>query len=228
MVYNKPFYAIENGEVCGCWRNAPENPKPGKKHEALTEKRMSGGGNHIWVLQDDGKYALYAHAIPGTIPESIYPKNDKLFSEPSQGLYSLNNPNPNTWIPKTQRVRIKKGQFLGRIGNSGSSSGPYLHLHLQTLTQPAPMKFKKGMISHFNNSNEANINKWAPLKGKEIPDGKLLIWPPTLVGTEYTRHGFSAGAYQRMFKHLVDSGYELEWVNGYSVGKKPYYPRGKL
>ena len=28
VVYGRPVYAIEDGEVTGCWRNAPENPKP--------------------------------------------------------------------------------------------------------------------------------------------------------------------------------------------------------
>jgi len=65
LIYNKPFYAMADGEVCGCWRNAPENPVPGERHQAKKDKLMSGGGNLIWVLQNNGVYALYAHAIPG-------------------------------------------------------------------------------------------------------------------------------------------------------------------
>ena len=26
--YNKPFYAMRDGTVMGCWRNAPDNPRP--------------------------------------------------------------------------------------------------------------------------------------------------------------------------------------------------------
>src|SRR4051812_48894561 len=29
VIYGRPFHAMADGEVVGCWRNAPENPRPG-------------------------------------------------------------------------------------------------------------------------------------------------------------------------------------------------------
>jgi hypothetical protein len=26
IIYGRPFYALDDGEVLGCWRNAPDNP----------------------------------------------------------------------------------------------------------------------------------------------------------------------------------------------------------
>ena len=39
---------------------------------------------------------------------------------------------------------------------------------------------------------------------------------------EYTRFGYKDDDFQRLFDHLVDSGYELEWIDGYSVNNQGY------
>lgn len=79
VVYDKKFYAMADREVVGCWRNAPEN-EPGKTHRYLTARKFAGGGNHLWILQTDGIYALYAHAIPGSIPAGLCPHNATYFT----------------------------------------------------------------------------------------------------------------------------------------------------
>jgi len=81
---------------------------------------------------------------------------------------------------------------------------------------PAVMKFEKGMTS------AGNIDNWTRIKGAELPDGKILVWPPRTLSAEYTRHKFKTSSFQRLFNHLADSGFEPKWIDGYSVANKGY------
>ena len=83
MIYNKPVYAMRAGKVVGCWRNAPENPRPKLSgdsdisrpwlHTDFKAGLIPGGGNMLWVEHDDGSRMLYAHMIPGTIGQNLCP-----------------------------------------------------------------------------------------------------------------------------------------------------------
>jgi hypothetical protein len=156
--YGRPFHAVADGEVIGCWRNAPENPAPGKHNSGLTGGLIGGGGNALWIRQDDGAIALYAHAIPGSIPAELCPYQGTFFDEVDHGA-DVGQPDvhPNVFVPPdvspdtptggdVRRPRVRRGQFLGRVGNSGSSSAPHLHLHMEAPTGrhtalPHPMRF---------------------------------------------------------------------------------------
>lgn len=226
LIYDQPFYAMEGGVVCGCWRNAPENPNANQRHTADAASFMAGGGNHLWILQDNGVYALYAHAKPGTIPESICPNNASLFDSPTSGVRSPDI-DPNVLIQEGQRPRVEKGQFLGKVGCSGTTI-PHLHIHMEKDGNAIPMRFEKGMTAPINISHgtrldgTASINNWTRLNGNELPHRDIMVWPPRSVGREYTRHKFGISSFQRMFDHLADSGYEPVWIDGYSVANKAY------
>lgn len=223
LIYGKRIYAMAPGKIIGCWCNTEENPKPGVKHEKLVGRagqQMPGGGNMLWVEQADGTRALYAHFRPGTIPSNLCPNKDKFFPKP---LGPGEHENMYVMLPPDKQVTIKEGQYLGQSGNSGSSTGPHLHIHMEKGGQAAPMRFKNGLYLMRPN-NIANINaKWSKLAGKTIPDGQILLWPVRRVTKEYARHGFPASDYQRMFDHLADSGFAPEWIDGYSVGNQIFY-----
>jgi hypothetical protein len=68
--YGLPFYAMADGTIVACWRNAPNNV-PGSLDKNID--KIPGGGNHFWVRQDDGVFVLYAHAQPGSIPSNCAP-----------------------------------------------------------------------------------------------------------------------------------------------------------
>jgi hypothetical protein len=203
------------GRIIRCWRNAPENPKPGEAHPS--NNRIPGGGNEILVEESDGSLVLYAHGQPGSVPSSLCPHNAELFSNPDASEEAD--------VPAHQQRTIRAGDFLFRTGNSGSSSNPHLHVHKARNGQPIQMQFRRGLstpLSRQSNSWKADINKWTRFAGQRIPDGPVLIWPPRRLRSEYARHMFPAADYQRLFDHLADSGYWLEWIDGYSVGGKPY------
>ncbi|MFN3231613.1 MAG: hypothetical protein ACE363_05575 [Alphaproteobacteria bacterium] len=229
-VYGKPVYAVGPGTIIRCWRNAPENPRPFSSalgddfdedfedrdwlHPMWRAKRMSGGGNHLLVEEDDGDLILYAHAQPGSIPQALCPHNAQLFT--------MADATSQADVPEAQQVRIEAGQFLYRTGNSGNSSAPHLHIHLQDADgNPKQFKFRRGLSSPAIDK-KVDINKWTRFAGKRIPDGPVAIWPPRRLTGEYARHGFPASSFQRMFDHLADSGFWPVWIDGYSVGGKGY------
>ncbi len=236
LIYGLPFYAMADGEVIGCWRNAPENLGRNKPHPALTEaggRRIIGGGNHLWVRHDDGKVALYAHAIPGTIPASLCPHSAALTPTPAGQSSGQPDVDVNAFVPPgvspdvptgptVQRPRVRKGQFLGRVGHSGSGSHTHLHVHMQDGPQPVALRFERGLWSP-RNGDQADINDWRSFSGKTVPDRQVLIWPPRTLVAEYARHGFPAEPFQRVFDHLANSGFMPTVLDCYGVGGKLFF-----
>jgi hypothetical protein len=229
LVYNEPLYAMASGVVERCWRNAPENPKPGASHWGRTSdpKRIGGGGNALVVRNDDGTYALYAHMRPGTIPASLCPKTKELMDDATDKSEAA--------IPEDQQPRVKAGQFIGRVGNTGASSNPHVHVHLQDgpdkYDDGVPLNFTGGFIAEADADYE---DDWAKLQGTGRPGYTAAIWPNFSAGLpEIAYHGLSAGLYQKLFDHAANSGYRLEWIDGFVVKGKTYFnvlfrPRGGL
>lgn len=201
IVYGKPFYAMAAGTVVGCWRNAPDNPAK-SKHPDFTNNRMPKGGNHLYVLQDDGNYVLYAHAKPGSIPTALCPHNAvQLSSNKRDG----GEPSLLVDTKVVKGARVTPGMPLGLVGNSGDSSGPHLHVHVVRNGVAQPMPFRRGMTTPLGDDDRADIDgPWTRLDGKEMPARRVLLWAPHRQGN-YTFNGVPAANYQRMVDHLADS-----------------------
>jgi len=204
IVYGAKIHAMEAGTVVGCWRNSPENAA-GSKLQKLTDGYIGLGGNHLWILQDDGNYVLYAHAQPGTIPSSLCPHDDVYLTHPDTG---------NPWTQDGRvfgGVRIQKGQVLGLVGNSGNSTGPHLHVHMQTGSTAVEMKFDHGQYATFDADTDtvSPNGPWTMLKGGALPETHVLVWAPH--STAYwTVNNIPDESMQNWFNHFVDSGEMLD------------------
>lgn len=207
IIYGKPFYAMAPGVIIRCWRNAPNNPVGGY-HAEFEKKFIGGGGNSLWILHDDGVKTLYAHAQPGSIPAALCPNNGTLFEAAGgKGETDVSN-----------GVRVRAGQMLGRVGNSGaSSSGPHLHVHMEKDGKPHVMRFDRGLTTPFTDDTGID-GPWTPLANKPLPKATILFWPPHNIGT-YTWNGTDDEDYQRLFDHLADSGLMLDIVTCKDNGK---------
>jgi hypothetical protein len=201
LIYARPFFAMAGGTVVGCWRNAPENTGHNQRPE-VGNKKILLQGNHLWIKQADGKIALYAHAIPGSIPSSLCPNN-------AQFLTGTALPGPVPTQPEaivTAGATVVAGQQLGLIGNSGNSSEPHLHVHMVDSTNTwQPMKFDRGQTTSFASGSASLNGPWTALKGNSLPMATILIWPPHPIGN-WTHNGIDSAGFQRIFDHYVDSG----------------------
>lgn len=242
LIYGKKFYAMAAGTVIGCWRRGPNNLRPklpeesnsGSKtnkmwyHPFLRDGFLPGGGNELWILHDDGTRALYAHALKDSIPSSLCPKPLEKFatkksnSDPidENGMYS------HIAVPENQRKRVKAGQFLGRVGHSGISTGPHIHIHLEKQDSQgkwiaAPLRWKRGMAT--TRDEAVKVSDWKSFSKKSLPKGTIIFWPPTKLSKEYAKHGATSTNLGGEFKHLSNSGFRPKSINGYNVGGKVYY-----
>lgn len=99
--YGADVLAVADGVIVSVRDGIPDNvPRADGRNVMpvpLTNETISGN----WLALDvgGGRYAFYAHLIPGSIR-----------------------------VRAGQRVR--RGEVLGRLGNSGNSVGPHLHFHV--------------------------------------------------------------------------------------------------
>ncbi|MBI3231227.1 MAG: M23 family metallopeptidase [Burkholderiales bacterium] len=199
LVYGKPIHAMISGRVVGCWRNAPNNAKAGTKDADVVNGYIGVAGNHVWILGDDGTYALHAHAILGTVPASICPHEATKFT----------NPSSTGWIAPeaavTNGVRVTAGQVIGYVGNSGNSTGPHLHVHMAKDSTAVAMPFDHGSTTPNTNNSAPSTGPWTLLKGNSLPSGPILVWAPH--STAYwTVNNISDESFQGWFNHMADSG----------------------
>lgn len=209
-VWGKPIYAMADGVVKGFCNVVPNNPKPGE--QAKWDVYTHGGaGNHFYI-QHGNLIALYAHMQKGTLTASLLKEG----------------------------ATVKKGARLGLAGNSGSSGGPHLHIHVRKETEIEkgpyrPLVFKEGfVIAKSSYPQPGSSVHWNRLDGESIPGkagNRSYLWPslthpscgyPGNPG-EISRHGIPAAQYQAEFDKATSCGMQVSWIDGYDVGGKTFF-----
>jgi hypothetical protein len=199
LAFGVPVYAISDGEVMTCWRNAPENPhakdSSTPQRDGCVDEDNDGdpcehfkpctcqipqAGNHVNVRLPDGQVILYAHLKSGSIPASICPHNST-FVKNANDTSGPNKFIPEIWIPAGQRPKISRGQLIGQVGNNGASSGPHLHIHQAGCDQKdcasVPLLFSGLTVSvGVDGARDISGQKWKFLS----PSG-ALSGPPQLI-----------------------------------------------
>ena len=202
--YGKSVYAMAPGTIIACWRNSPQNT-PGTMRSEVGVT-ISRAGNHLWVLQDDGVYALYAHMQPGSIPTALCPHNEQFMPNDAAAYTDPKKPDVAKPALVSRGAHISAGQKLGLLGNSGASEhGPHLHVHMEKDGQPVAMTFGRGMTEVKQNGAWSYAGPWTRLAGNAMPMATILVWPPHPVGS-WTFKGTPGVEYQALFDHMADSG----------------------
>lgn len=203
VCHGQPQYAIADGVVYAAWRNAPENPRPGEPHagRANFPQIIPRSGNFVAVLGDDGRVYLYAHLKTGSIPSSLCPFDDEFVVNANDKFVPDGIPHGKaivgTLIPEGERPRVVRGQFLGRVGNSGASSGPHAHNHL---------KDANGEIERFQNdrawkATTDNPDSWTKFTGQVVDeDDKHIV----IHASPLLRRGHAtAGQFGKLAMHFT-------------------------
>jgi hypothetical protein len=209
LIYNVALYSMTGGEVVACWRRAPENTRPGRPHpgragckegsedehedsnaaEVCAEKACSctipRSGNFLVVEAPDGRTILYAHLKTDSIPKELCPRAQQFVKDAKDksGPFGFV---PEVYIEPGKRPKIKKDEFIGRVGNAGASSGPHLHTHInKKIGQDVrvEMTFHGARMQQLVEGKGPVANAWKPLNGPlPVTSPRTLIWPDKKLG----------------------------------------------
>ncbi len=123
--YNEEIIAIADGEVVDCFNGMPENPSAIKMISNEEKREIIEKSGFVPLIS--GNYAIIKHA---TNEYSFY-AHIKLDS-----------------LKVKKGDIVKQGQIIGKLGNSGNSTGP--HLHFQLMDKPSVLT-GRGLPIHFTN-----------------------------------------------------------------------------
>lgn len=179
--WNVPLYAPANGRIVSCWRNFPDDPTPTGAQPPNNDEIFTGG-NHLVILTEGGNAISLNHLKQDTIPVSLCPSNPGNEQYPSD--VGKTSDKEGAWrvaayIEPADRPRVREGQLLGRVGNSGNSGGPHLHTSMKPVTgednfgreelgSSAPMKFRHGWAHRFEISQQHTPEGWYRLRGGDF------------------------------------------------------------
>ncbi len=171
--WSVPLYAPASGVIASCWRNFPDDPSPGVNPP---NNDIFAGGNHLSILTDEGNLIFMAHLKSGTIPSELCPPNAGSTQYPptldKEGTWRIA-----AYINPKDRPRITEGDYVGRVGNSGRSSGPHLHMSMFDITgtdangreatspDSKPMRFRYGWGHRFEKNQQDAPDGWYRLRG---------------------------------------------------------------
>ena len=102
--YRVDALAVADGIVVATKDSIPENI-PGPTSRAVPITLETVGGNYVIIDIGGGRYAFYAHLVPGSLRVKL-------------------------------GDRVRRGQVVGLVGNSGNSTEPHLHFHISDGVSP--------------------------------------------------------------------------------------------
>jgi len=222
--WNKPLRAIGNGTVIECRRSLADNT-PGVMDAA---HRF---GNAVWIKLDTGEVVAYAHTKQFSIPTSVCPTESVSLADAATPVHA-------------QAVRVYAGEVIGRIGNTGNTSEPHVHMQLvanppfdeddsNSLSTPGlPLNFDGYRTRTRDGLTQGTGFDWVDVPrghGAVLPDYGLLQphvcgWNPPAPGQKSaTLTGLSEACFQVRFDDAVAAGYQPIAIDGYTIAGTPFF-----
>jgi len=230
-VWDRPVYAMSDGEIIGCNRGAADNEPRYVDGQATGPVSVGNvpGGNLLWVRYGD-ETMLYAHLKQFSIPSSLCP-----FSDDAEHKLASPTSDPASDAP----YRIKAGQFLGRTGNSGNSTGgPHLHIHsfrgLPAIwggsetgfdSDARPLRFVN-VRTQARTSSNISSSLWNDLSSAALPNYGTRIepnhcgfMPSSAAGkAEVVNAGVAGSCFLQMFNAMRQAGLRPVHIDVHGVG----------
>ncbi len=178
LSWGVPVYAPVDGKVRACWRTGEDNPK-GKKLAAVQGRSenwtIPGSGNSVFIETPDGDLIKLTHLQENSIPKSLCPKKgDEFDTDAGRAKTASGDYRVGMYIEPADRPSIKKGELVGRVGNSGNSTGPHLHLDRATIDSPTstgvkvPLRFTRIWAQDWEKDRPATAGRWYRFRGEEF------------------------------------------------------------
>jgi hypothetical protein len=179
LVHRKPIFAAAAGTVVRCWRGAPENPDPPNLHGDF--ERIIAGGTFLFVEDAAGDVILYAHMIPGTIPEELCPHDLPFAIAPTDIVTGQFAEDRHGDVPAADQASVQRGEFLGCAGNSGASSNPHFHVHKAAGLTPGNNVYGPALslpFEFFLWKDDTGGASWSAGTNVPLPPGPIVFLPP--------------------------------------------------
>jgi hypothetical protein len=179
LAWNRRVRAMADGEVVSCRRSTPDQD-PGERIGEANFVEIQHAFHNVDKSQRE--YAVYFHlqydSVPIEICPNICPEDDPECDVETEGVDPDGRDLP-TPIP------ILAGATVGRVGNTGNSSSPHLHVHVTTgaggqagdpEAGSIPMLFQQLWLGdRFDDlGNQIEPDPWFVIHNRAIPHRYLV------------------------------------------------------